>query len=234
MTRIAPSYETTANQKVPANFYRGGRFTWHQRRRHAMVRRLMKGLEGKRVLDYGCGYGDLTYAMSKMNSVVGIDIDPGRVAFARSQYPKLEFHEFDGEAAPFADGSFDVVMSCVVLPFVRDYMVHIQDIRRLLRPGGFVLLATATLPAVRGWTRRVLGRPMFSASLHLLKPLELHRELESAGFTIERSDYFYDPPLVGWTSTQDAIFGAANQLLSLSHIGATAPYYAYCARKVRD
>ena len=51
MTSVVESRATSA---VPANFYRGGRFTWHKLRRHALVRRLMAGLEGKRVLDYGC------------------------------------------------------------------------------------------------------------------------------------------------------------------------------------
>ena len=141
-TGLTTYVQQPSRAAVPLNFRRGGRFTWHQRRRHALVQRLMAGLEGRRVLDYGCGYGDITFALSKTNPVVGIDVDPARVAFARAEYPEIEFREFDGEMAPFPDGSLDVVLSCVVLPFVADYHAHLRDAARLLTTAGTLLLVT--------------------------------------------------------------------------------------------
>ncbi len=226
-----PTNTPTAQTPVPKNFYRGARFTWHQRRRHALVRRLMKGLEGQRVLDYGCGYGDLTYALSKTNPVVGIDVDQERIEFCRSQYPELEFHEFDGMTAPFPDGSFDVVLSCVVLPFVPDYRAHIDDLRRLLGRQGRLRLATSNFPLVRSWARRLTGRGEIRNQLAIHRPHRLRVELESMGFVVERSDYFYDPPFVDWRSLQDVAIGTANQFLSLMRFANAAHYFAIGARK---
>src|SRR5277367_6443658 len=47
---------------VPPAFCKGVRRNWHQRRRHAIIRRLLRGITG-RVLDYGCGYGDVAFAV---------------------------------------------------------------------------------------------------------------------------------------------------------------------------
>ena len=195
-----------------------------------MVRRLMAGLEGKRVLDYGCGYGDLTFAISKTNPVVGIDIDPDRVAFAREQYPELEFHEFAGDVAPFPDESFDVVVSCVVLPFVANCKAHICDIRRVLNVGGHLNVATASPPATRSFVRRLLRRESIDSVLHLFKPGETRELLTSSGFVIEGSDYFYDPPFVDWKSTKDVAF----DLLPKHFLSARFPQQRRTTRFARD
>jgi 2-polyprenyl-3-methyl-5-hydroxy-6-metoxy-1,4-benzoquinol methylase len=71
---------------APANYRKGAAMTWHQRRRHRAVLGLLRQLSGS-VLDYGCGYGDLAFAMSQTHVVVGVDADSGRIDFARQEYP---------------------------------------------------------------------------------------------------------------------------------------------------
>src|SRR5262245_34773268 len=101
---------------VPANYRKGAPHNWHQRRRHRAILRMLRRLHGD-VPDYGCGYGDLTYAISRTHRVRGVDLDPERVAFARCEYAPLEFQVCAPDDAPFPDASFDVVASIVVVNF---------------------------------------------------------------------------------------------------------------------
>ena len=76
------------DQAVPVHFHRGAPQDAHQARRHRAILGAMKGLAGA-VLDYGCGWGDITFAISRTHpDVRGVDVDPQRVAFAAAQYPE--------------------------------------------------------------------------------------------------------------------------------------------------
>src|SRR5262249_29251413 len=79
-----------ADPATPSNFFKGARPTWHQRRRHRAVLDMLLGLEGE-VLDFGCGYGDLTAAIARTHPVQGVDVDPERIAFAAREYSPLQF-----------------------------------------------------------------------------------------------------------------------------------------------
>lgn len=88
------------------------------------------------VLDVGCGrkpYRDLVPA----ERYTGVDIDTAvtRTLAAADVY-------YDGRMLPFADGSFDAVLCSQVLEHVFTPETFLAEIRRVLRPGGFLLLAT--------------------------------------------------------------------------------------------
>src|SRR5262245_56199505 len=119
MAILDPSSGAELAARVPANYSEGARLTWHQRRRHRAVLSLLHRVSGN-VLDYGCGYGELTHAMSRTHEVVGCDVDPERVAFAKREYAPVEFAACSTQNAPFDDRSFDVVVSTVVIHFVPD------------------------------------------------------------------------------------------------------------------
>ncbi len=189
----------------------------------------MRDLEGLRVLDYGCGYGDLTFAISKTNPVVGIDIDHDRIAFARGQYPELEFRSFACDNAPFSDQSFDVVLSCVVLPFVSDYALYLHDVRRLLIDDGTLVIVTCNSPVVQNFFRVVAGRPPIQSKMDWL-PGQLSSALKRLGFAIDKSDYFYDPPFVDCRGPKDVFISGAEQFLSLARVASAANYFGFRAR----
>jgi SAM-dependent methyltransferase len=98
-----------------------------------------------RWLDVGCGTGALSETILEAtlpSEVVGIDPSAGYVAYARSRVPDPRAH-FDGgdaRALPFATGSFDGVVSGLVLNFVPDRAAAVADMARVARPGG--VLAT--------------------------------------------------------------------------------------------
>lgn len=102
----------------------------------------------KKVLDYGCGSGYGTALISKSCSqITGVDISPEAVAYAQAHYnaPNLSYLQIErAEAAPlpFPDASFDVVLSFQVIEHLQDVSVYLQEIERVLAPGGRVIIAT--------------------------------------------------------------------------------------------
>lgn len=101
---------------------------------------------GQRVLDVACGTGILAReAASRMRStghVVGIDLSPGMVAVARQLAPTIEWREGMAESLPFPDQSFDAVVSQFGLMFFTDRRQALQEMFRVLAPGGRLAVAT--------------------------------------------------------------------------------------------
>lgn len=217
-------------ESVPGNYRRGAKLRGHQIRRHRAVLRLLSGLTGN-VLDYGCGYGDITDLISNQHAVTGCDVDPRRIAFAASEYPSIQFSRCDPLGTSFDDHSFDVVVSSVVIHFVPDASRYLDEVRRLLRPEGTLVLLCQNQPILRNAARQVLGKPKAPTCLWVPTMNEMRAMLVASGFEIFRSTYFYDPPVESWRTAQDWLFGSIQQLLSASHLGSTADYYGYCARK---
>jgi len=226
-----PAQSTASNavEAVPSHYRSGARLSWHQRRRHRAVLSLLKGVRGT-ALDYGCGYGDLTHAISRSHRVVGCDVDPERVAFARSEYGSLEFDTCTSDRTPYAQHSFDIVVSAVVIHFVADPVAYIDEIKRIVRPGGRLLIVCRNHAIVRNTFRRFLGREREPTKLWILSQPDMKAFLSGRGFEVERSTYFYDPPFGGWKNIGDWAVGSIEQLLSMTFIRAPAGYHAYLTR----
>lgn len=100
---------------------------------------------GQRVLDVACGTGALTVAVagrvSPGGSVLGLDIHPEMLAVARRKHPEIEWHEGRAESLPFADASFDAVVSQFGLMFFDDRVAALREMQRVLRPGGRLAVA---------------------------------------------------------------------------------------------
>jgi SAM-dependent methyltransferase len=117
-------------------------------------------LAGARVLDFGCGSGEGTAAMARSAaSILGVDVAPDAIAHARERNAG-ENIAYETIAGPVAapDDSFDVVCSFQVLEHVEDPDAYLAEARRLLRPGGELLLATPDrrtrlLRGQRPWNR---------------------------------------------------------------------------------
>lgn len=220
----------TAFSDVPPHYHEGARPTWHQRRRHRAVFALLHGLTGD-VLDFGCGYGDLTYAMSSEHRATGIDVNPRRIEFARHEYASVDFRVFDGATVPFPEGSFDIVTSIVVIDFVPDAADHLQMIRHLLRDGGHLILGWQNHFVVRNWFRARLGRGPAPSEVQNRSMAEVRSLLAEAGFTVEAESYFYDPPLSHRRTVGDVIIGGVQQCLSALSVSAAADYLLVRAKK---
>ena len=89
---------------------------------------------GERILDLGCGDGQLTAKIAASGAtVVGVDASPAMVEGARNR--GLDARIANAEALPF-DGEFDAVFSNAALHWVRDQDAMFAGVRRALKPGG--------------------------------------------------------------------------------------------------
>jgi ubiquinone/menaquinone biosynthesis C-methylase UbiE len=99
---------------------------------------------GDRVLDIGCGEGRFTRALVDAGcETLGIDVaeEPLRRACARD--PGLDLRRVEPDAPlPLPDASFDAVWASEVIEHVPDTASWLSEVRRVLRPGGRLLLST--------------------------------------------------------------------------------------------
>ncbi|MDX9952451.1 MAG: class I SAM-dependent methyltransferase [Anaerolineae bacterium] len=115
-------------------------FVWRagQDRRLAMVDRVAP-LQGRRVLDIGCGVGMYTSAFRQRTpEVFGIEVEFARAIEGRERARGIA--QSVGETLPFAGASFDVVFSHEVLEHVRDDGACAREMVRVTRPGGRIVI----------------------------------------------------------------------------------------------
>jgi trans-aconitate 2-methyltransferase len=91
---------------------------------------------GERILDVGCGTGQLTAEIARSGAVVtGIDSSANMIEQARRNFPELRFELADAQSLPFR-GEFDAIFSNAALHWVPDADAAAAGIARALRPGG--------------------------------------------------------------------------------------------------
>lgn len=128
---------------------------------------------GDRVLDIGCGPGYfarmLAQTVGPKGSVVGIDAAPEMIDYARRKagsLPNCRFESGAAESLAFPDASYDVVVSSLMMHHIPDELrlQAVREMRRVLRPGGTLLLADFTIPERGGW--------------HLIASITRHGEMQ--------------------------------------------------------
>jgi ubiquinone/menaquinone biosynthesis C-methylase UbiE len=100
---------------------------------------------GKQVLEVGCGLGiDLSYWAQNGAQVTGIDLSSTAIELARLNLAqrglRASLHIMDGERLAFEDNSFDMVYAHGVLQYTADARRMLDEIYRVLRPGGETIL----------------------------------------------------------------------------------------------
>jgi SAM-dependent methyltransferase len=100
-------------------------------------------LTGRRVLEIGSGAGTLLHELCARGVVaVGLEVNADRIAEAIARYGPLQIPQIAGVTLPFADETFDVVLSFDVFEHIADSDAHLAEVRRVLKPGGWYLLQT--------------------------------------------------------------------------------------------
>ncbi len=96
----------------------------------------------RRVLDVGCGTGAVTeeLAASTRGQVIGVDIDPEVLAFARAQGGQADYRWGDAHSLDLPAGSVDVTACHFTLLWCRDPAQVAAEMVRVTRPGGAVLI----------------------------------------------------------------------------------------------
>ncbi|HKG60335.1 MAG TPA: methyltransferase domain-containing protein [Pyrinomonadaceae bacterium] len=135
-----------------------------------------------RILDVGCGTGANLLMLSQYGDAEGVDVSEDALAFCRER--GLENVKLGAaEELPYDDGTFDLVTALDVVEHLDDDVAGLREMRRVLRPGGRVLLFVPTFMFLWGLQDDV------SHHRRRYRLPELQRVLEQAGFQIERTTY---------------------------------------------
>ncbi|MGG5890948.1 class I SAM-dependent methyltransferase, partial [Falsiroseomonas sp. HC035] len=114
--------------------------------------RVLRGVfppPGARILDAGCGSGAAARVIAGRHAeteVIGLDFSQDYIAYAGHRAKmeglrNLSFRQGDIQALPFLDASFDIIWSQFVLYFLSKPEAAVAEFRRVLRPGGRVVIA---------------------------------------------------------------------------------------------
>src|SRR5687767_13871554 len=120
---------------------------------------------GTRLLDVGCGAGQLTIPAAKRGiDVTGLDlaqnlVDQARER-ARAEGLDIQIEQGDAEALPFEDASFDVVMSLIGSMFAPRPELVASEMVRVCRPGGTLIMGNWTPASHVGQMFKVIGKHM--------------------------------------------------------------------------
>lgn len=103
--------------------------------------------QGATILEVGAGTGNfLALFEDRAGRLIALDLTPGMLAEARSRHPGLELVGGDGAKLPFRSGSMDVVASAQALHHVWRPVPLLQEMRRVLKPEGRVLIVDQIAP----------------------------------------------------------------------------------------
>lgn len=146
--------------------------------------------QGDNVLEIGCATGSLTLAAKQKAGINGkvaaIDIIPGMIEVSKEKARKanldIDFKLGSIDNIPFPDGQFDAVICSFMIFHMSDKVRNkgIEEIYRVLKPGGRLLVLDVVLPQKR-FSRKLLKSFLGFMLKHELN--ELMPKLESTGFT---------------------------------------------------
>lgn len=132
------------------------------------------------VLDFGCGDGffaETALAGIKQSTdfnLIGVDVIESRIKQAQDKKVYDEIRNYDGSTLPFANNSFDTVISNSVLEHIADLDQSILEISRVLKPGGYCLITVMT----DKWNQFLLGKKILGKLYtNWLKNKQVHYNL---------------------------------------------------------
>ena len=157
---------------------------------HRLVIGLIKKWTKKKnpvILDAGCGTGGLMNKLTTMGRVAGIDFSPEAVKFTRKR--GLKVARASVEKIPFPDKYFDVV-TCIDVIYhkqVKDDVGALVEIRRVLKPGGFLVLRVPANPyLMSAHDRHVHTARRYGKD-------ELAGKIKKAGLSLKQISFVHSP-----------------------------------------
>jgi ubiquinone/menaquinone biosynthesis C-methylase UbiE len=183
-------------------------------KRLRLVHAATEPLDGKRLLDCGCGAGDYVRAFAAMgaDAAVGVEYQATKLWDGLEAAGPAAVAAADLEHMPFADRVFDVAIANEVLEHVPDEAAGLSEVKRVLKPGGLFIVFSPNrlypfethgvflrssgrrlphyVPAVPYVPLR-LGRLWFRYWARNYWPWELRRLVRRAGFRLERCSFVW-------------------------------------------
>jgi ubiquinone/menaquinone biosynthesis C-methylase UbiE len=156
-----------------------------------LILELAGDVHGRTVLDVGCGDGDLALQLVERGATVtGVDASAAMIDAARMRAKRhgvdIAFNVCSAEHLPFGPGQFDIVTAITILCFVTDARPVFQEIARVLKPGGRLVVGElgkwspwAVERRIRAWLGYPLWRRGRFRTAHELRDL-----VEQAGLVV--------------------------------------------------
>jgi len=142
----------------------------------------LPGRDGqKRVLDVGCGAGNMIHHLSRYGQVLGVDNNPKPLAIARQR--GYDVRQGGAEALPVDADSFDLVALLDTLEHCQDDMTALRECQRACAPGGYLVVTTPAFMAL--WSHN----DELNRHYRRYTAPELRRKLVAAGLEVVRLTY---------------------------------------------
>ena len=140
-----------------------------------------------KILDVGCGAGAVVFELTRQgHEVVGIDISQEAIAHGLEKYGDVDLRVAAAEQLPFANETFDVVLSFDLLEHIANVDQHLREVHRVIRSDGYYLFETPNKyfnAVFETLEARSLKWRQEHQSLHT--PRQLRRRLQKHGFEVE-------------------------------------------------
>jgi ubiquinone/menaquinone biosynthesis C-methylase UbiE len=130
-------------EAIREKVYRRNSIIFRARYHRSLISKVLKLLppQSDRILDIGCGYGNMTkFLEEKGNTVIGVDLEG--VFYHPYVSEKLSFLKSDALHIPFNDNTFDGLISLDVIEHVPDDKRFADEVRRVLKPSGLAIIET--------------------------------------------------------------------------------------------
>jgi SAM-dependent methyltransferase len=122
-----------------------------------LILSMLPSLKGRKVLDVGCGDGELTQKLAERGAeVIGVDANPDMIAAAQRRHAGT-YQVADAAALPFKDNSFDVVTAVTVLCVCDNPKMLVGEMARVLKPGGHLVIGELGRWSLWALSRRLRG-----------------------------------------------------------------------------
>lgn len=156
-----------------------------------------------RLLDIGCGAGNMIHHLSQFGAVNGLEIDARPVKVARQRGYTVEQYDAT-KPMPFAEASFDAITALDVIEHNEDDIAILKDSHRALKPGGHLII---TVPAFMFlWSHN----DVLNAHVRRYTAGELHTKLQQTGFKplrISYNNFFVFPVAAALLGVRQLIHG---------------------------
>lgn len=167
------------------DYYRHENNHWWFRWRYDLITKLvasLKSCDSFRILDAGCGTGQMTKQLEAIGEAIGLDSAREAIDYARSR-GVARLVRGSITAPPFGAGSFDCVLALDVIEHVDDDMGILTSLYKVIKPGGHLIITVPAFDAL--WSEH----DEINHHKRRYRAPELKRLVEEAGFSVDRVTY---------------------------------------------
>lgn len=163
-------------------------YWWHVGKRaivYSLLRKYLprnKTSAERRALDLGCGAGLNLDHLAEYAQPVGTDFSEEALHFCRQRGHNL-LAKADAAQLPFPDGSFDIITALDVIEHLDDDLLALTELRRVMRPGGLLIISVPAYPVLWSYWDEILGhRNRYTTG-------SMRKVVEAAGLRVRKVSY---------------------------------------------